>query len=170
MESVDLHGFSLNKKSSTAAKENEDFEALSSSATASMPRPPLPAAILREKPGLKKSASTTALRDALKDAGNEEAAPQSTEEVLQAAKGILMKERKEADEEDQEKQRKRRPPRAREAEEGEKETVKLRPLKKTPSIQALYQSQEIETEFKMMLPPKAEEGPTKVVLQLPGFE
>jgi len=124
--------------------------------------------MVREKQGLKKSASTTALRDALKDAGEADTASQTTEEVLRAAKGILMKERKEAEEEGR--KMKLRPPRARGLEDEEKETVTLRPLKKTPSIQALYQSQEIETEFKMMLPPKMEEGPTKVVLQLPGFE
>jgi len=55
LESVDLHGFALNKKSMTT-KESEDFEASSSAATASMPRPPLPAAMVHsglEQPKIK---------------------------------------------------------------------------------------------------------------------
>jgi len=78
---------------------------------------------------------------------------QDADEDLTAAEGRLTKGRKAKEEGDEE----------------EKER-KLRPLKKTPSIQALYQSQEIETEFKMVLPQKEEEGPAKLILQLPGME
>lgn len=171
LESVDLHGFSLNKKSASSTEAGEDIEYESSTSGRAPPMPRPPPAAPRDRPALKKSGSTSRLRDAAdKDAGNEEA-PQSTEDVLTAAKGILMKGKKTAEEEEEEERRLRlRRPKAREAEEEEEEKIKLRPLKKTPSIQALYQSQEIETEFKMTLPPKEEDGPTKVVLQLPGLQ
>ena len=60
---------------------------------------------------------------------------------------------------------------AKEAEDEKEATPKMRRLKKTPSIQNLYQSQEIETEFKMVLPPREDAvGKTKVELVLPGLE
>ena len=149
LENVDLKGFKAEKKSQGAREREEmEFESASSGQRVTIPRPPS-----RGAPGMKKSGSLPKLQDAGNDdSGNIGA--KTTEEVLTAAKGLLMKGKKSKEAGD----------------ESEEEERKPRPLgKKTPSIQALYQSQEIETEFKMVLPPK-EEGPTKLVLQLPGLE
>lgn len=149
LENVDLKGFKLEKKSHEREGEDLDFE-VGSATKGPIPRPPK-----KGLAGMRKSDSMSNLEDlgvAVDNAGGDEE-PQSTDQVLNAANRILMKGKKakEAGYEDDEEERRK---------------LKPLPLKKTPSIQALYQSQEIETEFKMVLPTK-EEGPTKVVLQLP---
>merc|ERR1712142_1298265 len=105
--------------------------------------------------GLRKAGSMPKLR-----MGDVEVDPQTTEGILMAAKGKLLQEghRRPADED-------------KDDDNDDAKGSKLKPLaKKTASIQALYQSQEIATEFNMKLPPKEGDEKTKVVLQLPGQE
>ena len=145
LENVDLQGFELEKKKTAAAHRGQDeleFEATGGG-------------VVKGVSGLRKAGSMPKLR-----VGDAEVDPQTTEGILMAAKGKLLQEghRRPADGD-------------KDDDNDDAKGSKLKPLvKKTASIQALYQSQEIATEFNMKLPPKEGDEKTKVVLQLPGQE